>query len=203
MKNESEPGANVRKEKSRLRKTVLDTRDRLPETVRTEKSGRIRRHVRAFLETAAPPSARIHLFLSFGSEVATGKILEDLWSRGHPVVVPVVRMDPPRLVLAPMASGAPMGEGPFGIPEPRGFEPVPPDSVAVYLLPGVAFDRGGRRLGYGKGYYDTLLSRIPTGSLKVGIAFSEQIVPRVPVNRLDVFMDVIITDEETLRIDRP
>ncbi len=203
MKNESEPGSNVRREKSRLRKTVLDIRDRLSEPVRTEKSGRIRHLVRSFLETAAPPSARIHLFHSFGSEVATGRILEDLWIRGHPVVVPVIRRDPPRLVLAPMAPGTPMGDGPFGIPEPRGFEPVPPESVAVYLLPGVAFDRQGRRLGYGKGYYDTLLSRIPPDSLKVGIAFSEQIVPRVPVNRLDISMDVIITDEETLRIDRP
>jgi 5-formyltetrahydrofolate cyclo-ligase len=196
-------GTRVRREKARLRKAVIEIRDQLSEPLRAEKSNRIRLMVRSFFEEMAPRPARVHIFLAFGSEVATKGILEDLWERGHAVVVPVVRTDPPRIVLAPMTPGTRMEEGPFGIPEPRGFDPAQPESVTVYLLPGVAFDRDGRRLGYGKGYYDTLLSHIPQSALKVGIAFSEQIVPRVPVNRRDVSMDVIITDEEILRIDRP
>lgn len=203
MNDEIATGTRVRREKARLRKVVLEIRDRLSEPLRAEKSDRIRLMVRSFLEETAPRPARVHIFLSFGSEVATKGILEDLWTRGDAVVVPVVRTDPPRIVLAPMSPGARMEEGPFGIPEPRGFDPAQPETVSVYLLPGVAFDRNGRRLGYGKGYYDTLLSHIPRGALRVGIAFSEQIVPRVPVNRRDISMDAIITDEEILRLDRP
>lgn len=83
-------------------------------------------------------------------------------------------------------------------PEPLKSKIVSLSDCQVVLVPGVAFDRQGGRLGHGKGFYDRALQDF--GGLKVGIAFSSQISEEIlPADKHDIFMDVIVTDEEILK----
>lgn len=83
----------------------------------------------------------------------------------------------------------------YGIAEPTGRAFTKYDSIDIAIIPGVAFDSRGNRLGRGKGYYDKLLPHIP--SLKVGICFPFQLIEKVPADTLDVRMDFILTANMT------
>jgi 5-formyltetrahydrofolate cyclo-ligase len=72
---------------------------------------------------------------------------------------------------------------------------VGPEELDLVMVPGVAFDRQGGRLGYGKGYYDRLLRRIRRDALAAAVAFECQIVDAIPMLEYDVFMDKVITEE--------
>lgn len=85
-----------------------------------------------------------------------------------------------------------LGEGWYGIREPRTSCPVLGlNPLDLILVPGVAFDRHGRRLGRGKGYYDRMLRGLP--GTKCGVAFDEQVVPAVPVAPHDIYLNCIVT----------
>lgn len=89
--------------------------------------------------------------------------------------------------------------GQFGIREPlAGSIEIPLAKLDLILVPGVAFDRRGHRLGRGKGFYDRLLEKFR--GVKCGIAFDEQLVAAVPVEKLDVKMDFILTPTRCVKI---
>ena len=193
--NEAGPIESVRREKAAIRTRILRIRSELTPVARAEKSIAIRNNILALCKRHGP--GLIHIFLPFGDEPETRPLLEPLWGEGFRLVVPVVSAE--GLLLAPLEPRTALYPGPFGILEPRDFKPVPEDSVTLYFLPGVAFDRKGGRLGYGKGYYDRLLSQCP--SPKFGVSFDEQIVASVPLVETDILVDGIITDKEILYRD--
>lgn len=85
-------------------------------------------------------------------------------------------------------------EGPFGILEPaEGLPEAPVDELDLILVPGLAFDRRRGRLGYGGGFYDRTL--VGTTVLKIGIAFSWQIIDELPLEPYDIKMDLILTEK--------
>jgi 5-formyltetrahydrofolate cyclo-ligase len=73
------------------------------------------------------------------------------------------------------------------------------EPFSVIMFPGVAFDREGRRIGYGAGYYDRMLARCGGNSLKVAPAYAFQVLPELPCGPLDARVDVIATEQETIR----
>lgn len=81
-----------------------------------------------------------------------------------------------------------------GIRAPRYGRPVSPLLIDLIVVPGLAFDAAGRRIGRGGGYYDRFLARLRQDCVKVGIAFDEQMVDQVPVDDWDINMDCVITD---------
>lgn len=85
--------------------------------------------------------------------------------------------------------------GSFHIEEPKGDEIHPVDEIEVIIVPGVAFDREGHRMGRGKGFYDRLLETAK--ATKIGIAYDFQMLDTVPTDPHDVAMDVIITESST------
>ena len=84
--------------------------------------------------------------------------------------------------------------GPMNILEPSEADVVEPEAIGAWIVPGLAFTRDGRRLGYGGGWYDRLLAASAEGSLKVGVAHEFQIVEDIPVEPHDIPMDRIFTD---------
>jgi len=89
--------------------------------------------------------------------------------------------------------------GSFGIPEPGADLPLANmEDINVMLVPGVAFDRKGNRLGYGKGYYDRLLAHSSHKPLLIGISFDETLYDEIPAEPHDVRMDYIVTPTQTL-----
>lgn len=136
------------------------------------------------------------LYAALPEEADPGHVGEVLLDRGVRVLLPrVVGED---LHLARAARDAVLLPGAFGILEPRGPR-IDADQVDVAVLPGVAFDRAGTRLGQGRGFYDRLLPTLRPDCVRVGFCFACQVVPRVPREEHDLPVEVIVTEAATHR----
>ncbi len=129
-------------------------------------------------------------------EVDTAPMIDRALTSGMRVCVPHCDMQTVELALYEISSRAHLEAGTWGIPEP---EPLParlvrPEDVACVIVPGVAFDADGNRIGNGKGFYDRFLKKLKPGALKIGLAYSLQMVARVPVDTHDVKLDLVLTD---------
>jgi 5-formyltetrahydrofolate cyclo-ligase len=186
--------AELKRDKRRVRNAVREARDAVPVDVREE---RAERAIRRFLDLPEVVRARtIMLFWSFGSEVPTGSLIERLHARG--VVVALPRIEGGALVPVPYAPGDPTTITTFGAEEPVADARIDPSTIDVVAVPGVAFDRAGRRIGYGGGYYDRFLRGLP--AFAVGLVFGLQVVDQnLPAGRFDLPVDAIVTEEETIR----
>ena len=144
-------------------------------------------------------AACILLYASKGSEVHTDGIMRSALSLGKRVVLPVTTRGERNLELFEVHSMEELVPGAFGILEPPHLpeRKVEPDSIELAVVPGVSFDHRGHRIGYGMGYYDSLLPRIR--GKKVGLAYGFQLVPRVPDEPHDAPLDMIVTEEGIIR----
>jgi 5-formyltetrahydrofolate cyclo-ligase len=148
------------------------------------------------------PSADVVLvFWSFGSEVDTGPLLRALHGRGRTVGLP--RIVDGELEPRTYAPGDPLEGTSFGALEPADGRVVDPSEIDVVVVPAVAFDRSGRRVGYGGGYYDRFLLRTRPDALRLGVAFDVQLVEGdLPGGSFDLRVDAIVTESEVLRCPR-
>lgn len=134
----------------------------------------------------------ICLYMSLPEEVDTKPLLAAALTEKKQVVFP--RVDHERLVLYQIRSIKDFTRGAYHILEPKKSIPlVDPASVDLFIVPGVAFDLNGYRLGHGKGYYDRLLAGISVPIL--GLAYEIQIVAEVPHTSYDVPMTAVITEK--------
>lgn len=159
------------------------------ETIR-EKSARIAERLRTFEPFANAETVCCYLALPY--EVQTEGILDLCWSAGRRVCVPFFDAAEDEYGLAWLEKADAVRPGPAGIPQPIGIRRAPPGVVDLMIVPGVAFDAFGRRLGHGGGHYDQLLSQ--GRAFKIGIAFESQLIDPVPTGPDDVTMDVVVTE---------
>ena len=135
------------------------------------------------------------VYMSLPQEVQTTRIIAQarLWQQR--IAVPVVHGD--HLVAVELPDDpAQLRRGRFGILEPSGTQVViPPEEIGYIMVPGVAFDYRGGRLGFGKGYYDRFLGRLPVTTYRCGLAFGIQMVPYVPQTSHDICMHGIVTEQ--------
>jgi 5-formyltetrahydrofolate cyclo-ligase len=195
-------GPALHEAKRELRAAVLAARDALPPRLRAAASEAITARVLALPEYAA--ASTVLLTLPFRSEWDTRPVVEAALAAGKRVVLPRVDTALRVLTLHRVEDLArDVAAGYCGIPEPRVTTPVvAPDGVSFALVPGVAFDTRGRRLGYGGGYYDRLLPLLPAGVPRVGCAYDVQIVAAVPAALHDATVDVVVTPTRTLAMPR-
>ena len=139
----------------------------------------------------------ILLFSSFGSEVPTPAILDRLVEAGKRVLLPYLEGE--AMEAAAYRRGELVGTA-YGPREPAHRVPVPPQHVDVAVVPGLAFDRGGYRIGYGGGYYDRYLRLLSPDTFRVGVGFHVQVVDEVPHGEGDERLDAVVTDRETIRV---
>jgi 5-formyltetrahydrofolate cyclo-ligase len=186
--------SDLKRAKRRVRNAVRGERDAQPTDVREERAERV---IERFLDLPEVRRAKsIMLFWSFGSEVPTGSLIQRLHERGVTVALP--RIEGGELVPVAYAPGDPTTTTSFGAEEPVGGTPLDPSSIEVVGVPGVAFDRAGRRIGYGGGYYDRFLRGLP--AFTVGLVFGLQVVNEdLPAGRFDLPVDAIVTEDETIR----
>ena len=111
------------------------------------------------------------------------------WGKEKTVLLPCVKGDDLEIRYFEGEDKLQPGEA-FGIGEPVGELFTEPDKIDVVLVPGVAFDKQGNRLGRGKGYYDKILKN--TSAYKIGVCFDFQFVENVPTDEYDVKMDEVI-----------
>jgi 5-formyltetrahydrofolate cyclo-ligase len=171
--------------------------NRLRQTDKAGLSRLIRRRFLALPEYVE--AATVMLYLDQGPEVRTRPLVPAAWKDGKRVVVPYCAGD--RLELFRLDDLDELFPGAHAILEPKAPLRSRADRKAqvaeldLILVPGVAFDRQGGRLGQGKGYYDRLLCHVRPGTALIGLAFECQLVPRVPMLPHDVFMHKLITEK--------
>lgn len=137
----------------------------------------------------------IMMFLSLDHEVETSAAITHAFDQGKTIVVPRVLWRARRLVPIILTSLAcPMKIDRYGLREPIDAEPLAVTQIDLVVTPGVGFDRQGRRLGRGGGFYDRFLRDSGVAAVTCGLAFEEQIMPSVPVQNHDIAIDMLITD---------
>ncbi len=140
----------------------------------------------------------IYCYLDFNGEVGTRRLIERAWQLGKAVLVPRVSGD--TMQFCEINSFDSLEKGAFGIPEPQGVsaweeKPGADDAKGLVIVPGVAFDRKGNRVGYGKGYYDRYLAAHP-GLHTIAIAFELQIVEDVEAEAQDIRLEMLVTEKK-------
>ena len=189
------PAHRLKQAKRALRREVLARRDALAPEDRSERSRRIADRILALPEVSR--AGTVMAFWSFGSEVETAPLIRRLVEAGSDVVLP--RIDGGDVLPVSYAPGDPVAPTGFGAMEPSAGRAVEPERVDAVIVPGVAFDRRGARVGYGGGYYDRFLARTRPGVPAIAIAFGLQVVEGVPEGRGDRRLDAIVTEEEVIR----
>lgn len=186
----SQPG------KPATRRMLLAMRDGLSPEVRAQASDAIGRAALGLIDDA---TRIVALYAEKGSEVATGSLDRWLRERGVRVVYPRVIGDSRKLVFCEVALDELMLAR-FGLREPIATAPVVAASdIDVFFVPGLAFDREGARVGWGRGHYDATLVDAPE-ALLVGLAFACQMVERIDRDPHDVLLDYVVTEVATHEI---
>ncbi len=143
-------------------------------------------------------AAVVMLFWSFGSEPPTAPLLAALHDRGVLTALPRIAGD--ALVVRSYVPGEPLTETSFGAREPLEGARLDPTAVDLVVVPGVAFDRQGRRVGYGGGFYDRFLLSTRPDAVRVAIAFEVQVVDHdLPSGPFDLPVGIVVTEDRTLR----
>jgi len=197
-------------DKTAWRKRLAAVRDGLSEADRAERSARIcglleDRLLGPLRERLGRP-LRVAAYAPFRSEASPMALAESSWARGDRVFAPRMRTDGDGLELREVRSASDWRPGKWGVPEPDPLETsLIEESLKLdaVLVPGMAFDRSGGRLGYGGGFYDRLYEerKADKSTLWIGFAYAVQIVAegRLPVEEHDLRLDGLATDEEFAR----
>ena len=139
-------------------------------------------------------SARvISCYMALPHEVQTEALIEMCWQLGKRICVPALEKGSRDYELAWLEPGDETVPGPVHILQPRAIRRVQPKDVNLMIVPAMAFDRRGNRLGHGHGHYDRLMAKCP--GYKVGLSFEVQMVDEVPVEALDVAVDLVVTEQ--------
>lgn len=149
----------------------------------------------AFIE-----SKTVMVYLSSFNEVSTMAITKKLLSLGKRVVVPISDTSTETLILSYIEDMSSLSKGAYGVLEPTSIKNANASDIECVLVPGIAFDVRGNRMGFGKGYYDKLLAQ--TSAVKIGLCYDFQLVDNIAVEAHDVPMDIIITEKQILQFDR-
>ncbi len=182
--------------KDQIRKEMLEKRERLHSAGGHMNCLEIMEKVVRLPEFAA--ATKILLYASKGSEAHTDGIMQSALSFGKKVALPVTKKESKTLELYYVDSPSELKIGAFGILEPpeNPERKAAPEEIELVIVPGVSFDRRGHRIGYGMGYYDSLLSRMKCP--KIGLSYGIQITEHVPNEPHDVAVDKIVTEKEII-----
>ena len=182
-------------DKAKLRSEALARRDALPAAERQAAAEAVA--ARTFPLPLAP-GVIVSGFMPMKSEISPLPLMRKLAGQGARLALPVIAGRGKPLTMRAWTFGEPLSAGVWGIrePEPEAAE-VEPD---ILLVPLLAFDRAGYRLGYGGGYYDRTIARLRGRKrvTAVGIAYAAQEVPAVPKTPGDARLDLVLTEQEAI-----
>lgn len=180
--------------KTALRGRILARREGIGAVARRRGSEALRAHLA--VHPLLADAGTVIAYAATPAEVDLDALCVALTARGVRVVLPWV--DGTDLHLAVVADlEADLAPGYMGVrePIPDRRQPVDPAEADVALVPGVAFDRRGGRLGYGGGHFDRLLARLAPTAAVIGVCFTDQVVDRVPTEPHDVLVGHLATEE--------
>ncbi len=189
----------IHKKKKELRKKVQELRDAIDPERRKLLSARVVDNLWSVPEFTAATS--ILFFISFRSEVDTVPMIRRALDEGKVVCVPCTDDGDKSMVASRIFDlESDLEVGNYDIPEPRGecLRPVLAEEIDVVLMPGVAFDVSGGRLGYGGGYYDRFLEKCGPRCALIAVAFEIQIIEHVPCADHDHHIHKVVTETRVI-----
>ena len=133
-------------------------------------------------------------FVSFNSEVSTHQMIKEALKTKTAVIPKVVHHEIEPSVILDFDNLVP---GKFGILEPIETMKIAYKNIDLVLVPGIVFDKEGHRIGYGFGYYDKFLKKVPK-AIKIGLAFDFQIIDKIPTEIHDVLVDMIVSEKRVI-----
>jgi 5-formyltetrahydrofolate cyclo-ligase len=185
----------VEDSKAALRQEAIALRDALPADARKGAAEAIAARKSPM---AIAPDMFVSGYMPLKSEINPLPLLQKLTEQGARLALPAIAGRGKPLIMRAWEFGAPLDRGQWGIREPKPDAPeVEPD---ILLVPLLAFDRVGYRLGYGAGYYDMTIQRLRglKPVIAVGIAFAAQEVPKIPTTPRDERLDLVLTEREVI-----
>ena len=179
-------------DKISLRRLARERRRGIRPEIR-ERAGELLARSFPFSHPALAGARVVGGYLSLPGELPPEPLMASLHFSGRIVAVPAWDPADRDYVFRRWAPGVPLVEGPMRVLQPDAGESVPFESVDTVLVPGLAFDRRGNRLGFGAGWYDRILARCRHGAAFIGIAFDEQLFFEIPAESHDVRMRWLAT----------
>ncbi len=180
--------------KNKIRQELIEKRNRLSVYEVLKKSNEIISKLVDLQEFKK--AKKLLCYISFDNEVYTHGFIKK-YVKEKDIAVPVVKGN--ELILSYIREWGELETGTYGILEPREIRRANLNDIEIAIIPGIAFDKRGYRIGYGKGYFDRLLSRMNV--LKIALAFDFQILDELPEEKHDIRMDLIITEKRILQLN--
>jgi len=171
----------IQRAKNKFRSELLKKLKSHKEDERLDKSSKIAKKL--FLLKEYVQAKTVLFYLSLDGEVDTVRMIKKSIEQGKRVAVPVIRKETRELVPSLLKDyDAELARGPYGTRHPKEeyIRPIPLEALDLVVVPGLAFDKAGNRLGRGLGYYDRFLCRLPKDIPTVGLAFDFQVVSDFP-----------------------
>ena len=179
--------------KNQLKESILQKRNSLSKEEIIEKSNEIKNKL--FNLKNYKNSKTIMFFVSFNSEVNTHDMIRDALKNKTVVVPKVVHHEIEPSIIIDFDNLMPCGK--FGILEPIEAMKIAYKNIDLVLVPGIVFDKEGHRIGYGFGFYDKFLAKVPK-AIKIGLCFDFQFVDKIPAEMHDVPVDMIVTEKRVV-----
>ncbi len=192
----------IQQRKQRIRREIQEKRDLLPTTKRAELSTRILQRLWSLPEFSQAQT--VFFFISFRSEVDTLPMIRKALAEGKRVCVPYTYPDRREMVASQVVDlDRDLALGNYDILEPKSHlvRPVPREEIDLIIMPGVAFDPSGRRLGYGGGYYDRFVESLDHHCPLVALCFEMQLIEEVPCGDHDRKVDKIVTENRIIHCE--
>ena len=187
--------------KQTLKSGILEKRKSLSKREIDEKSRVIKEKL--FSLNEFKDAKNIMFYVSFNNEVDTINIIKGLLDKNEKkVIVPFVEKGNPVLQLSEIKDFNDLEPKTFGILEPRENKIKNFDigKLDLAIVPGIAFDKKGHRIGYGYGYYDRLLEKLNKNIIKIGLCYEFQLIDKIPKQKHDIPMDIIITEKRIVKV---
>lgn len=189
----------IREKKQEIRDEIVQKITGLGESPLAAKTKAIEERL---FEFANYLEARIALLYTPAlAEVDTREIIKRSYMYNKIIVLPAYDPETKKMTLFKIDDPEKdLIQGPRGNmePDPERCKTVPLDCLDIAIIPGIAMDEKGGRIGLGNGYYDRLIPELPITTRKVGLVFEDQIISMVPMEAHDKFVDIVVTDERII-----
>jgi len=189
----------IQEKKQEIRTQISKSIMGLADQIRVEKTKAIEDRLFEFANFLEAGIALLYMNTEY--EVATRDIIRRAFDYGKIVVLPVFGVEKRELSLMKVDNiETSLRPSPRGVPEPdpAKCKKVPIDCIDIAIIPSIALDEKGSRIGIGMGYYDRLIPNLPITTRKVSLAFEEQLFSQIPMEHHDKHIDIIITDKRII-----
>lgn len=188
--------SSIKEEKKAFREEVLSVRTEMSKPEWKKKSEQI---IKNLVETEFfRQASTVHSYISMNErrEVCTDELFNIIFKNDKQAVVPITNFSDHSLTHSEITPDTSLTTNKWGVREPESVQLVDVSALNLIVVPMVAADKKGNRLGYGQGFYDRFLH--DTAGKKAGLVFEQFLYDKIPVEEFDVKLDVIITENEVI-----